>query len=92
MIRSGFTIGDKFVYFSKYGGITFGIVETIFPINSLESEMGVWVEKYIINKMYDSKEIYHYKSVMGKEEYADMIMKFKKITDIKQGISHESNK
>lgn len=81
--NSGFSIGDKFVYFSKYGGVTFGVVESILPISSLESEMGVWIEKYTINKMYDSKEIHHYKSVLGKKEYADLKNKFNKVVEIK---------
>ncbi len=53
-----FKEGDKFVYFSKYGGTAFGVVETILLVN--EKRNNVWIKKFMINGIYDSTELYHY--------------------------------
>jgi hypothetical protein len=76
--KSGFSIGDKFVYASKYGGVVFGVVETIHRVRSLEFR-GVTVLRYIINNRYDSKEIHHYASVMSEEEYNKLESAFNKM-------------
>ena len=59
----GFNIGDKFTYFSKYSkkAAAFGIVQEISEVQSFER--GVWVKRYVINGMYDSKEILPYENV-----------------------------
>ena len=65
---SGFKIGDGFVYFSKYDNEAFsiGVVEKIMEVKSLER--GVYLKKYYINNIYDSKEIYQYASIQSEEE------------------------
>lgn len=79
--KSGFSIGDPFVYISKYGGVTFGVVERILRINSLETDLGVTVLRFMINAKYDSKEIHHYTQVMGKDECAKLYEGFKRMIE-----------
>ncbi len=79
--KSGFSVGDSFVYISKYGGVTFGVVDDIMLINSIETDLGVTVCRFTINKRYDSKEIHHYKDVMGKKKYTELYEGFKKMIE-----------
>lgn len=53
-----FKEGDKFVYFSKYGGTAFGVVQSILEVN--EKINNFWIKKFIINGIYNANEIYHY--------------------------------
>ena len=66
MKNVGFEVGDKFVYHSKYGGVTFGVIETILPVNELIGN--VWIVKYYINGKYTTNEILHYTRIADEEE------------------------
>ncbi len=60
---SGFSIGDPFIYFSKHtkGAYVTGVVESIMFITEVRGrKLDINVKKFIINKMYDHNEIFHY--------------------------------
>lgn len=64
MKESGFELGDKFVYVSKYGGVAFGTVNDILPIYKIivRGNIRLSLKTFCINKIYDSKEIFLYES------------------------------
>jgi hypothetical protein len=66
--RSGFKIGDPFVYFSKYskGDYATGVVEKIMEVTQVRGKnFEVNVKVFIINGIYEHHEIFHYEKTEG---------------------------
>jgi len=62
-IQSGFSIGDRFVYFSKYAKNVYvtGVVNSIMLVNSVRGKnFEISVKVFMINGIYEHTEIFHY--------------------------------